>query len=48
MIEEITTGLYEDFKETEYSKIFPNEYFGYTKDLIEQPLVKDGKVEKDK
>ncbi len=42
------TKLYEDFKETEYTKIFPNEYFGYTKVVIEQPLVKDGKVEKDK
>ena len=40
--------LYEDFKETEFSKIFNNEYFGYTKVIIEQPLVKDGKVETDK
>ena len=47
MVIEITK-LYEDFKETENSKIFPNEFFGYTKIVIEQPLVKDGKVEKDK
>ena len=47
MVREITK-LYEDFKETEYTKIFPNEFFGYTKIVIEQPLVKDGKVEKDK
>ena len=47
MVEEITR-LYEDFKETETSKIFPNEYFGYTKIVIEQPLIKDGKVETDK
>jgi type I restriction enzyme M protein len=47
MIERLTME-YENFKETEYSKIFPNEYFGYTKVVIEQPLVKDGKVEMDK
>jgi type I restriction enzyme M protein len=47
MVKEITK-LYEDFKETEYTKIFPNEFFGYTKIVIEQPLVKEGKVEKDK
>jgi type I restriction enzyme M protein len=47
MAKEITK-LYEDFKETEYTKIFPNEFFGYTKIVIEQPLVKEGKVEKDK
>ena len=47
MVREITK-LYEDFKDTDYSKIFPNEFFGYTKIVIEQPLVKDGKVEKDK
>ena len=40
--------LYEDFKETEYSKIFNNEFLGYRKVVIEQPLVKDGKVETDK
>lgn len=47
MVEQLTKE-YEDFKETEYSKIFPNQFFGYTKVVIEQPLVKDGKVEKDK
>ena len=47
MVEEITK-LYVDFKETENSKIFNNEFFGYTKIVIEQPLVKDGKIEKDK
>jgi type I restriction enzyme M protein len=47
MVKEITK-LYEDFKDTEYTKIFPNEFFGYTKIVIEQPLVKEGKVEKDK
>ena len=47
MVKEITK-LYEEFKETENSKIFPNEYFGYTRVTIEQPLVIEGKVEKDK
>ena len=42
------TKQYEDFKDSEFSKIYPNEYFGYTKVVIEQPLVKDGKVELDK
>ena len=31
-----------------FSKIFNNEFFGYTKVVIEQPLIKDGKVETDK
>lgn len=41
-------GIYLDFKEGKFSKIFPNKFFGYTKIVIEQPLVKDGKFEKDK
>jgi type I restriction enzyme M protein len=36
------------YKENEYSKIYPNEYFGYTKVTIEQPLIENGKVVKDK
>jgi type I restriction enzyme M protein len=40
--------VYENFQETEFSKIFNNEFFGYTKVVIEQPLVKDGKIETDK
>lgn len=40
--------IYDKFVESEYCKIFPNEYFGYTKITIEQPLLKGGKVEKDK
>jgi type I restriction enzyme M protein len=42
-------NIYRDFKETEHSKIFENEFFGYTKVVIEQPqLDKKGKVVKDK
>jgi type I restriction enzyme M protein len=47
MVEELT-GFYKDFTPNDYSKVFPNEYFGYTKIVIEQPLVKNGKVENDK
>jgi type I restriction enzyme M protein len=40
--------IYDKFVENEYCKIFPNQYFGFNKITIEQPLLKDGKVEKDK
>ena len=36
-IEKITQ-LYTDFKETDISKIYPNEYFGYNKITVERPL----------
>jgi type I restriction enzyme M protein len=43
------TKTYKEFKENEYSKIFSNEYFGYTKVTIEQPLKNEkGKVVLDK
>lgn len=42
------TKLYTDFKENQYCKIFPNHFFGYTKVVIEQPLMEDGKMVKDK
>jgi len=35
---EMITNLYMDFEETEISKIFPNEYFGYYKITVESPL----------
>lgn len=35
---------YHNFEENEYSKIFDNEYFGYTKVVIEQPLKENGEV----
>ena len=40
--------VYNDFKENEISKIYPNEFFGYRKLTIEQPLVQDGVVVTDK
>ena len=39
---------YSSFEESDISKIFDNEFFGYTKVTIEQPTIKDGKVVKDK
>ena len=42
-------GLYEEFQGLlNIPKYYPNEYFGYTRIVIEQPLIKNGKVEKDK
>jgi len=43
------TKTYKDFIENDYSKIFANAYFGYTKVVIEQPMVDEkGKVVKEK
>ena len=39
---------YQNFEENEYSKIFDNEYFGYTKITIEQPKVENCQVVRDK
>jgi len=39
---------YLNFEENEYSKIYPNEFFGYTKVTIEQPLMENGEVVTDK
>ena len=40
--------VYETFEEGEFSKIYSNEYFGYTKVTVEQPLVDDNGIIKDK
>ena len=46
---EVLTKTYKDFTENDHSKIFPNEYFGYTKVTIEQPSKNEkGKVVLDK
>ena len=39
---------YLDFKESDISKIFENEFFGYIKVTIEQPLKENGVIVKDK
>ena len=36
--------IYESFVEGEFSKIYSNDYFGYTKVTVEQPLMKNGVV----
>ena len=42
--------LYTGFEETEHSKIYPNDFFGYTKVTVERPLVDEetGNVVRDK
>jgi type I restriction enzyme M protein len=45
---ELILNSYNEFKESEISKIFPNQFFGYTKVTIEQPLKENGEVVKDK
>ena len=39
---------YKSFEEGEYSKIFDNEFFGYTKITIEQPKLENGQIVRDK
>ena len=36
--------IYTDFEECEHSKIYPNEFFGYTKVIIERPLVEKREI----
>ena len=36
--------LYTNFKETEHSKIYPNDFFGYTKVTVERPLIERQEV----
>ena len=36
--------LYTNFEETEHSKIYPNEFFGYTKVTVERPLVEKQEI----
>ncbi len=42
------TKLYGEFKETEDCKIFDNEDFGYSKVIVERPLMNNGKIVLDK
>ena len=46
-IEEIT-HIFTGFKENDYCKIFGNDDFGYTKVTVEQPLVENGKIIRDR
>tara|TARA_A100001015_G_scaffold314557_1_gene424262 strand:+ start:3624 stop:5336 length:1713 start_codon:yes stop_codon:yes gene_type:complete len=40
--------LYQRFEEEEFSKIYPNNFFGYTKVVVEQPLLENGNPKTDK
>lgn len=42
------TKIYGDFEENEFCKILPNDYFGYWRITVEQPLIEDGKPVTDK
>lgn len=42
------TQLYGDFRENEFVKIYPNEFFGYWRVTVEQPLKENGKIVKTK
>lgn len=38
------TQLYGNFEENDFCKIYPNEYFGYWRVTVEQPLREDGEI----
>ena len=40
--------IYKNFKENQFSKIMPNTTFGYTKIVVEQPLLVENKFKKDR
>lgn len=40
--------IYQNNEENEFCKIFPNNFFGYTKVVIEQPLIEDGDIKTDR
>ena len=46
--QQLILDTYIGFSETEICKIYPNQFFGYTKVTIEQPLTEDGAVKTDK
>ena len=49
--EDQTTQLFETYQnnqENEFCKIYPNSYFGYTKIVVEQPLIENGDIKTDK
>lgn len=40
--------IYRNYEENEFCKIFNNSFFGYTKVIVEQPLIEDGVIKTDK
>jgi type I restriction enzyme M protein len=41
-------NIYQKFKENEFCKIYPNSFFGYTKVVVEQLLIENGELKKDR
>ncbi|WP_288239780.1 class I SAM-dependent DNA methyltransferase, partial [uncultured Prochlorococcus sp.] len=39
---------YQENKESQICKIFPNKFFGYTKVIVEYPLIEDGEIKTDR
>ncbi|MDR0231069.1 MAG: type I restriction-modification system subunit M [Dysgonamonadaceae bacterium] len=44
----LITQFYGNFEENEFCKIFPNDFFGYWRVTVEQPMKENGKIIKDK
>jgi type I restriction enzyme M protein len=40
--------IYQNYQENEFCKIYPNNFFGYTKIIVDQPLIEDGKIQLDR
>ena len=40
--------IYQNNEENEFCKIYPNNFFGYTKVIVEQPLIENGDIKTDK
>jgi type I restriction enzyme M protein len=40
--------IYQNNDENEFCKIYPNNFFGYTKVVVEQPLIENGDIKTDK
>ena len=40
--------IYQNNEENEFCKIYPNNFFGYTKVVVEQPLIEDGEIKTDR
>ncbi|MDT7520927.1 class I SAM-dependent DNA methyltransferase [Rhodoferax sp. TBRC 17198] len=41
-------NIYQKFEESEFCKIYPNNFFGYTKVVVELPLIENGEIKKDR
>ncbi len=41
-------NIYQKFEENEFCKIYQNSFFGYTKIVVEQPLIENGELKKDR